>query len=186
MTITSIFERAGLHLTDVEKLTTHGGSLRVYASHEEDRTAVRSDNVDRLLEEERSAGLATLDTYSSFERRVRECKRLLLKLLIELKESGHSICGYGAPGKGNTLLNYCGIRSDFLDFTVDRNPYKQGKFLPGTHIPILAPERLDCARPDYVFILPWNLRDEIMNQLDHVREWGGKFIIPIPVPTVFP
>jgi hypothetical protein len=121
-----------------------------------------------------------------FEDQVRETKRKLLELLIDAKRAGKRICGYGAPGKGNTLLNYCGIRSDFLDFTVDRNPYKQGKFLPGTHIPILAPEEIDRVKPDYILILPWNFKDEIMKQLAHARGWGAKFIVPIPEATVVP
>jgi hypothetical protein len=125
-------------------------------------------------------GLLRLETYAGFDERVRETKRKLLEFLIGAKRAGKKVVGYGAPGKGNTLLNYCGIRTDFLDFTVDRNPYKQGKFLPGTHIPILLPERLREARPDYVLILPWNLKDEIVRQLAEIRQWGGRFVVPIP------
>ena len=127
---------------------------------------------------------ATWRPMSASKSSVRETKRRILELLIDLKRGGKTIVGYGAPGKGNTLLNYCGIRTDFLDFTVDRNPYKQGRFLPGTHIPICAPERIDEVKPDYIFILPWNLKDEILAQLAHAREWGAQFIVPIPEPAV--
>ena len=128
----------------------------------------------------------TLTYYADFESRVRETKRKLLEFLIEAKRAGKSVVGYGAPGKGNTLLNYCGIRTDFLDFTVDRSPHKQGKFLPGTHIPILSPDCLAEARPDYVLILPWNLKTEIMDQLAYIRDWGGSFVVPIPEVRVHP
>jgi hypothetical protein len=135
---------------------------------------------------EREAGVDTLAYYAGFEERVRETKRKLLGFLIEARRQGKRVIGYGAPGKGNTLLNYCGIRTDFIDFTVDRSPYKQGKFLPGTHIPIHSPDRIREVRPDYVLILPWNLQTEIMNQLAHIREWGGRFVVPIPEVTVYP
>ena len=131
-------------------------------------------------------GIAREETYALFSGRVQETKRKLLECLIGIKRQGRTICGYGAPGKGNTLLNYCGIRTDFLDYTVDRNPYKQGKFTPGTHIPILAPERIGETRPDYVFILPWNFQDEIMDQMSSIREWGGRFIVPIPEGRIVP
>ena len=127
-----------------------------------------------------------LDYYRDFGRKVEETKRQLLDFLIQAKAEGKAVAGYGAPGKGNTLLNYCGIRTDFLDYTVDRNPYKQGKFLPGTHIPIYHPDRIRETRPDYVFILPWNFKDEIMAQLAYIREWGGQFVVPIPTVTVYP
>ncbi len=133
---------------------------------------------------EEAAGFRDPATYAAFEQKVRATKRALLALLSDIKGAGKTIVGYGAPGKGNTLLNYCGIRTDFIDFTVDRNPYKQGRFLPGTHIPIHAPEVLDEARPDYIFVLPWNFKDEILTQLAHARDWGAQFIIPIPEPTV--
>jgi hypothetical protein len=142
--------------------------------------------VPELREKERAAGLARLETYSAFAEKVRRRKRELLDFLIRAREEGKSIAGYGAPGKGNTLLNYCGIRTDLLDYTVDRNPFKQGKFLPGTHIPIYAPEKIRETRPDYVLILPWNLRDEIMGQLAYVRDWGGRFVVPIPEVEVCP
>jgi hypothetical protein len=165
---------------DVEQLPTHGGSLRIYARHAADASKPVGRRVTELLALEAGKGYERLETYSRFEQRVRETKRKLLQFLIEVKARGQRIVGYGAPGKGNTLLNYCGIRTDFLDFTVDRNPYKQGKFTPGTHIPILAPERLMEARPDYVLILPWNLKDEITGSLAGIRAWGGKFVVPIP------
>jgi hypothetical protein len=137
-----------------------------------------------LLSCEKAARLGSIDGYTGFDERVRATKRRLLALLIEAKEQGASIAGYGAPGKGNTLLNYCGIRTDFLDYTVDRNPYKQGRFLPGTRIPIFAPEMIQQTRPDYVMILPWNLKSEIMRQLSYIGDWGGRFVVPIPEPQV--
>jgi len=140
----------------------------------------------RLKEREIEYGIENLDLYRSFGKKVKDTKSKLLEFLIRAKREGKRISGYGAPGKGNTLLNYCGIRTDFLDFTVDRNPYKQGKFLPGTHIPIHAPERIRQERPDYVLILPWNFKDEIIEQLHYIHEWGGKFIVPIPEVTVIP
>jgi hypothetical protein len=126
----------------------------------------------------------TLEPYFAFKAQVEEAKRAILEFLIGAKRAGATVVGYGAPGKGNTLLNYCGIRTDFLDYTVDRNPYKQGKYTPGTHIPIHAPEKIAATQPDYVFILPWNLKDEVMAQMEHVRGWGGKFVVPIPRLTV--
>jgi len=175
-----IFAAHGLTIYDVDELDTHGGSLRVYACHSEDPLRPITPNVDTLRAFEIAAGLEDLDYYAGFAERVRDTKHKLLDLLIAVKRAGKSIAGYGAPGKGNTLLNYCGIRTDFLDYTVDRNPYKHGRFLPGTHIPIYAPERIAETRPDYVLILPWNVRDEIMEQLAYIREWGGQFVIPIP------
>jgi 2-polyprenyl-3-methyl-5-hydroxy-6-metoxy-1,4-benzoquinol methylase len=179
-TVVRIFAAHGLTMFDVEQLPTHGGSLRIYARHAADASKPVGRRVTELLALEAGKGYERLETYSRFEQRVRETKRKLLQFLIEVKARGQRIVGYGAPGKGNTLLNYCGIRTDFLDFTVDRNPYKQGKFTPGTHIPILAPERLMEARPDYVLILPWNLKDEITGSLAGIRAWGGKFVVPIP------
>jgi SAM-dependent methyltransferase len=170
----------GLTLFDVEELPTHGGSLRLYARHAEHDALAVSDRVTALRRRETEAGVATLAYYRSFDERVRETKRRLLEFLIAARRDGKSIAGYGAPGKGNTLLNYCGIRTDLLDYTVDRNPYKQGKFLPGTHIPIYPPERIAETRPDYVLILPWNLKDEIAAQLAYVKDWGGRLVVPIP------
>jgi SAM-dependent methyltransferase len=176
----AIFARQGLTLFDVEELPTHGGSLRIYARHAEDEEKPLTQRARALREREIAAGLLRVETYANFGEQVKETKRKLLHFLIEAKRAGKKVVGYGAPGKGNTLLNYCGIRTDFIDFTVDRSTYKQGKFLPGTHIPIFAPEAIRQARPDYVLILPWNFKDEITNQMAHIREWGGRFVVPIP------
>jgi hypothetical protein len=181
-----IFERHGLELFDVEEIPTHGGSLRVYARHPEDDSKPVSPAVGELLDRERAFGLTGIDRYLRFAAQVEETKRGILELLIGLKRDGKRIAGYGAPGKGNTLLNYCGIRTDFLDFTVDRNTYKQGLFLPGSRIPILTPEEIERRRPDYVFILPWNFKDEIMAQIAGIHEWGGQFIVPIPEARIIP
>jgi 2-polyprenyl-3-methyl-5-hydroxy-6-metoxy-1,4-benzoquinol methylase len=180
LTAERIFAAHGLTLFDVEELPTHGGSLRIFARHTEDEAHAIADRVRRMREREEAAGFNYLDHYLTFAPRAIGVKHRLLELLINLKRDGRSIVGYGAPGKGNTLLNFCGIRTDFLDYTADRSPYKQGKFLPGTHIPILHPDRIRETRPDYVLILPWNLKEEIMKQLGYIREWGGRFIIPIP------
>ncbi len=178
------FARHGLQVFDVDELATHGGSLRVYVRHVEDASGPVQPAVAALRERERRLGYDRLETYRAFDEQVRETKRRLLEFLIGAKRAGRSVAGYGAPGKGNTLLNYCGIRTDFIDYTVDRNPYKHGKYLPGTRIPIFAPERLAETRPDYVLILPWNLRDEILAQLRYVREWGGRCVVPIPTVEV--
>ncbi len=180
LTVEKVFAAHGLELFDVEELPTHGGSLRIFGRHDHDTTRPVSRRLSDLRARELSEGFGTLDRYTSFTQQVMATKRDILRFLIEAKAAGKKIVGYGAPGKGNTLLNYCGIRTDFLDFTVDRNPYKQGKYTPGTHIPILAPEAIRDARPDYVFILPWNLRDEITSSLAYVRQWGGRFVVPIP------
>jgi hypothetical protein len=184
VTVEKIFAAHDLVVFDVEELWTHGGSLRIYARPAADTSRPISERVLALRAREEAAGYLDLAHYVRFEEQVRETKRKLLELLVGLKRQGKRIAGYGAPGKGNTLLNYCGIRTDFIDFTVDRNPYKHGRFLPGTHIPIFEPSKIDQVRPDYVFILPWNLKNEIMAQLSHVKEWGGKFIVPIPTATV--
>ncbi len=181
-----IFAAHGLTLFDVEELPTHGGSLRIWARHDDEAGRPLTPRLMELRARELDDGVDDPAYYGSFEEQVRETKRKLLEFLIEVKRAGKRIVGYGAPGKGNTLLNYCGIRRDFVDFTVDRSPYKQGKLLPGTHIPIREPERLAGARPDYVLILPWNLREEIMAQLAYIRDWGGKFVVPIPEPRVLP
>jgi SAM-dependent methyltransferase len=175
-----IFAAQGLTLFDVEELPTHGGSLRIYARHAADESKPVTERARALRQREREAGLERLETYASFGAQVKETKRKLLEFLIAARRAGRTVVGYGAPGKGNTLLNYCGIRTDFLDFTVDRSAYKQGKFLPGTHIPIAHPDRIREARPDYVLILPWNLKDEIVQQMACIREWGGRFVVPIP------
>ena len=180
-----IFAAHGLEVYDVEELPTHGGSIRIYAAHVSDKSACVTERLIALRAREAEAGVDTLAYYHDFESRVRETKHKLLQFLIEAKREGKRVVGYGAPGKGNTLLNYCGIRTDFLDFTVDRSPHKHGKFLPGTHIPIFPPEKLWEARPDYVLILPWNLKTEIMAQLAGIREWGGRFVVPIPEVIVY-
>ena len=179
-TVEKVFAAQGLTLFDVEELPTHGGSLRIYARHDEDTTKPIGEAVRALKEEESRYGLTRLETYADFTERVNETKRALLSFLIEQKRAGRSIAGYGAPGKGNTLLNYCGIRQDFLDYTVDRSPYKQGKYTPGTRIPILAPDKIKETRPDFLLILPWNLQKEIVAQTAYIRSWGGKWIVPIP------
>jgi 2-polyprenyl-3-methyl-5-hydroxy-6-metoxy-1,4-benzoquinol methylase len=179
-TVERIFRSHGLVLFDVEELPTHGGSLRIYARHVEDETKQVSAAAVALRERELARGLDRLDTYGHFEEQVKETKRQLLAFLIEAKRGAKRIAGYGAPGKGNTLLNYCGIRTDFLDYTVDRSPHKQGRFTPGTRIPILAPEQIAATKPDYLLILPWNLKEEVMQQQSQIRSWGGRFVVPIP------
>ena len=169
-----------LTIFDVEELPTHGGSLRIYASHREDNTKTISDHVFELRSIEKSAGYEDINHYLTFDKKVKAVKREILNFLIQAKEKEKTVVGYGAPAKGNTLLNYCGIRTDFIDYTVDRNVYKQGRYLPGSHIPIETPDKIKETKPDYVFILPWNLKDEIMEQMSFIRDWGGKFIIPIP------
>jgi len=186
LTAQKIFAAHCLTVFDVEELETHGGSLRIYARHDEDTSKPVSTRVHKLLAREEAAGFTRLETYRSFAEQVKETKRALLDFLIKAKRENKQVVGYGAPGKGNTLLNYCGIRTDFLDYTVDRSPYKQGKFLPGTHIPIHAPERIRETRPDYVLILPWNLKKEIMEQNAYIREWNGKFVVPIPSVKIYP
>lgn len=175
-----VLERHGLAVFDVEELPTHGGSLRVFACHAAQAGARRTAAPARLIDEERRQGLERADTYHGFAEQVRAAKRGLLRFLIDAREAGKQVVGYGAPAKGNTLLNYCGIREDLLAYTVDRSPHKQGHFLPGTHILIHAPERIAETRPDYLLILPWNLRDEIVAQMGHIRTWGGQFVVPIP------
>jgi len=184
LTVEKIFAAHGLVLFDVEEIPTHGGSIRIYLRHVEDPSKSIAPAVTNLRGRELAAGLDRMETYAAFAEQVIESKRALLDLLIRLRREGRRVAGYGAPGKGNTLLNYCGIRTDFLEFTVDRNPYKHGRFLPGTHIPIHPVERIRERRPDYILILPWNLRDEIVPQLAYAREWGAKFIVPIPAARV--
>jgi C-methyltransferase C-terminal domain/Putative zinc binding domain/Methyltransferase domain len=185
-TTKAILNRHGLELFDVEEIPTHGGSLRVYARHLDDHTKPVESAVGELLAREEAFGLTDVERYGRFVAQVEETKRGILELLIQLKRAGKRVIGYGAPGKGNTLLNYCGIRTDFLEFTVDRSTYKQGLFTPGTHIPILAPDEIARQRPDYLFILPWNFKDEIMAQMAGIREWGGQFIVPIPEARIVP
>ncbi len=184
LTVEQVFAAHGLTIFDVDELPTHGGSIRIYARHQQNASPPLSAQAQKLRARELEIGFNRLQLYSNFGEQVKATKRKLLSLLIDLKNQGKRIAGYGAPGKGNTLLNYCGIRTDLLDYTVDRNPYKQGKYTPGTHIPILAPEKIQETRPDYVLILPWNLKDEITSQMSYIRDWGGRFIIPIPEPQI--
>lgn len=178
--VNRIFKHHGLRLFDVEELPSHGGSLRIYGCHEDNTALTMSRRAEGLLQREKDLGMETLAYYVNFQENVKETKRKLLEFLIEKKRQGKSIVGYGAPGKGNTLLNYCGIRTDFLDYTVDRSPHKQGNYLPGSHIPIYGPEKINETKPDYILILPWNLKKEIKEQLKDVEAWGGRFVVPIP------
>jgi 2-polyprenyl-3-methyl-5-hydroxy-6-metoxy-1,4-benzoquinol methylase len=180
LAVGQIFAKHGLRIFDVDQLPTHGGSLRIYAAHEASRRWEEQASVAKLLAEERSAGLNDISSYSNFSEQVNKTKLDLLRFLIDVKRAGKKIVGYGAPAKGNTLLNFCGIRSDIIDYTVDRSPQKQGMFLPGTHIPIASPEKIFESKPDYVLILPWNLRDEIAAQMSGIAAWGGKLVVPIP------
>jgi SAM-dependent methyltransferase len=184
-TVEKVFAAHGLVLFDVEELDTHGGSLRIFARHAENGALPVSAQVGALKRREQNEGFTKLETYSAFAEQVKETKRAILEFLIGAKRSGKTVVGYGAPGKGNTLLNYCGIRQDFIDYTVDRSPYKQGKFTPGTRIPIYDPDRIRETQPEYLFILPWNLKDEIAAQMAYIRDWGGKFVVPIPSVAVF-
>ena len=174
----------GLKVFDVEEISTHGGSLRVYACHQEATREICA-GVAEIKEKEIAAGLTRMETYLAFGEKVKATKRQLLSFLIEAKTQGKSIVGYGAPAKAITLLNYCGVRTDFIDYIVDRSPHKQGSFVPGTRLPILAPEKIAETKPDYLLILPWNLKEEIMTQMEMIRDWGGKFVVPIPEVQVY-
>jgi 2-polyprenyl-3-methyl-5-hydroxy-6-metoxy-1,4-benzoquinol methylase len=185
ITVEKVFAEFGLVIFDVEEIPTHGGSLRIYARHDSDQSKPVGEAVGALRNREDEAGFRDVKIYTGFSEQVKETKRKLLSFLIEVKRSGKTVVGYGAPAKGNTLLNYCGIRNDFVDYTVDLSPYKQGLYLPGTHLPIYPPEKIEETRPDYVLILPWNLKDEIMQQMPHIRDWGGKFVVPIPELRVY-
>ena len=178
--VEQIFKAHKLTIFDVEELETHGGSLRIYARHTNDEEKVITARMRDLMHREIQAGYNQMQTYLTFAQGVKKSKWKLLEILINAKLQNKKIVGYGAPGKGNTLLNYCGIRNDFLDYTVDRNPYKHGRYTAGTHIEILPPDKIRSDRPDYILILPWNLKNEIMEQLSFIKEWGGKFIVPIP------
>lgn len=180
LAVRKVFSAHGLTIFDVEELPTHGGSLRIYARHQDDDSKPVEPRMIDLLAREEAAGLGKLDAYRSFAQRVGRVKRGLLRFLIQAKEEGKSVVGYGAPAKGNTLLNYCGVRTDLIDYTVDLSPHKQGRYLPGTRIPIYSPDRIRETRPDYVLILPWNLKEEITAQMSDVRSWGGKFVVAIP------
>jgi SAM-dependent methyltransferase len=186
LAVERIFGKHGLSLFDVEELRTHGGSLRIYAKHSDDTSQSASKRLVELRARESSAGFNKFDHYLHFAKQVAETKRKLLAFLVAAKNDGKIIVSYGAPAKGNTLLNYCGIRSDFLDYTVDRSPYKQGHYLPGVRVPIFAPEMIKQTKPDYLLILPWNIKDEVMQQMAFIREWGGKFVVPIPEVKVLP
>ena len=179
-TVQQIFASKGLELFDVEELTTHGGSIRIYAKHQEDTTKAISPNVAKMLEKERSTGIADLKYYEDFQKRALKVKLDLISFLIEQKRIGKKVAAYGAAAKGNTLLNYCGIKSDLIDFVVDANPHKQNKYMPASHIPVYNEQYLKDTKPDYIIILPWNLKEEIINQLDYVNSWGAKFVVPIP------
>ena len=180
VTVEKVFASFGLVIFDVEEIPTHGGSLRIYARHDSDQSKPVLDPVKNLRHMEIEAGFTDIFIYTSYGEKVKETKRKLLSFLIDVKNQSKTIVGYGAPAKGNTLLNYCGIRNDFIDYTVDLSPHKQGLFLPGTHLPIYLPEKIKETKPDYVLILPWNLKEEIMLQIDYIRKWGGKFVVPIP------
>jgi SAM-dependent methyltransferase len=185
LTVQRVFAAHDLAVYDVDELPTHGGSLRIYARHAEGRSNPVSERVRELAERERGAGYERIETYLSFAEGVKQAKWELLEFLISARREGKRVAAYGAPAKGNTLLNYCGVGTDLIEFTVDRNPHKQGRFLPGTHIPIRDPEAIREQRPDLVFILPWNLRDEIADQLSYVRDWGGRFVVRTPRLEVF-
>ena len=178
--VDKIFSHLGLTLFDVEELPSHGGSLRIYAKHKTNSSHVITPRVHELLAIEAKSGIYSLDFYSNFTAKVKETKWKILEFLIQARRDGKTIVGYGAPGKGNTLLNYCGVRTDLLDYTVDRNPHKHGNYLPGTRIPILHPDEIKNTRPDYIFILPWNLKNEIIESLSFIGDWGGQFVVPIP------
>jgi SAM-dependent methyltransferase len=184
-TVERVFAKHGLTLFDVDELPTHGGSLRIFARHDTDDSKPVSRKILELKSREEAAGFTTLKHYLSFGEQVKETKRNILDFLIKAKREKKSIVSYGAPAKGNTLLNYCGVRTDFIEYTVDRSPHKQGRYLPGTHIPIYHPDKIKETKPDYVVMLPWNLKDEIMEQMSFIREWGGKFVALIPKPIVY-
>jgi SAM-dependent methyltransferase len=184
LTTLRIMEAHGIRAFDVEELPTHGGSLRVYACRAESQTHAIQPRVQKLLAEEEEAGLASVQGYESFARQVKQTKLSLLNFLLQAAQEGKSVAGYGAPGKSATLLHYCGIGKDLIEYTVDRSPHKQGRFLPGSHIPIYHPDRIRETKPDYVVVLPWNLKDEIIEQLQFIRKWGGRFVVPIPTLTI--
>lgn len=179
-TVKQIFESQGLEMFDVEEIATHGGSLRIYAKHKEDASKVISENVFNLIKKETDKGLNGLPYYDHFQQKALKVKLDLIEFLINQKKSGKKVAAYGAAAKGNTLLNYCGIKNDLIDFVVDANPHKQNKFLPASHIPVMNEDFLKAAKPDFVIILPWNLKEEITQQLSYIGDWGGKFVIPIP------
>ena len=179
-TVKQIFESQELEIFDVEQLSTHGGSLRIYAKHKEDKSKNISSNVEALLQLEASCGMNAMDYYNGFQQKAMQVKIDMLSFLITQKKEGKKVAAYGAAAKGNTLLNYCGVKNDLIDFVVDANPHKQNKFLPASHIPVVDENYLKKQKPDYVIILPWNLKDEITKQLNYIKDWGGKFVVPVP------
>jgi SAM-dependent methyltransferase len=183
--VNKVFDHHGLKIFDVDELPTHGGSIRIYARHAEDDFKGIGENVTALLEREAAEGFDKLEFYLTFNQKVQSTKRSILDFMVRTQNEGKTIAGYGAPAKGNTLLNYCGIRTDFMAYTVDRSPHKQGYFLPGTHIPIHHPDKIKETKPDYVVILPWNLKDEIMHQMAYIRDWNGKFVTLIPEVRIY-
>lgn len=185
LTLQKVFAHHGMTVFDVDELPTHGGSLRIYVRHTNDESKPVTSAVTDLHDLEVAKGLMDISTYTAFAEQVQETKRKVLEFLIQAKREGKQVVGYGAPGKGNTMLNYCGVREDFIDYVVDRNPYKHGRFLPGSHIPIFDTNRIAETRPDYILILPWNLKAEISKQLEYTREWGAQLVVPIPELTVF-
>ena len=186
LAVEKIFAHHGLTLFDVEELPTHGGSLRIFARHTDDAAELRAitPRVDAMRNQETDFGLTKMETYTSFDEKVKATKRKLLRFLIDAKEAGKTVVGYGAAAKGVTLINYCGVGADLIDYVVDKSPYKQNHYMPGVRVPIYGPERIFETKPDYVLILPWNLKKEISNEMAKVREWGGKFVVPIPEVTV--
>ena len=184
-TVRQIFAAHDMRVYDVEELPTHGGSLRIFVAHADDATRPETSRVGAMIEVERAAGLTDIDTYRRFANRVTETKLSLLEFLVAAKREGKSVAGYGAPAKGNTLLNYCGVKPDMISFTVDRSPHKEGKLLPGCRIPILSPDAIRERKPDYLLILPWNLKDEIVSQMQEIQTWGGRFVTPIPTIEIF-
>jgi SAM-dependent methyltransferase len=180
VTIRRLFQRHGLKVFDVDELTTHGGSLRIYVGHEDDDSKPIGERVEEVLSREERARLTSLQRYLAFGEQVKKTKSKFLEFLLAAKREKKSVVGYGAPAKGNTLLNYCGVGTDLIEYTVDRSPYKQGRFLPGSRIPIYSPERIEETRPEYLLILPWNLKEEVMDQMRCIREWSGRFVVPIP------
>jgi SAM-dependent methyltransferase len=185
LTTIKIMEAHGMKVFDVDELKSHGGSLRVYACRKESKTHAVGPNVAKVLADEKNAGLYSVEGYKGYAKQVKETKLALLDVLLKAAKEGKKVAGYGAPGKSATLLHYCGITKDLISYTVDRSPYKHGRFLPGTHIPIYHPDKIRETKPDFVVILPWNLKDEIMKQLDFIREWGGRFIVPIPKAAIY-
>ena len=180
LTLDKVFRHHGMQIYDIDTIPTHGGSLRIYVKHLENHDLDVQPVVEKIIADEISIGMDDVSSYSKIQDNANEVKYRLLEFLVDLKRNGKSICGYGAPGKGNTLLNFCGIREDLLPFTVDRNQFKQGSFLVGSRIPVYDPEMIDRVQPDYILILPWNLTDEIVKQLSHIKDWGGQFVVPIP------